>query len=518
MCTKPIRIRVDKKTRYASEFGEIVELPSFLSPEEPYIEVGCGKCAECRGKYFNSLLQRALVENLTSYMYFVTLTYNNEHLPSLKLPTGELIYYSNYEHIKSMFKRFRHANLLDRDFRYICVNEYGDTNHRPHFHLLIFVAKKTSDDKYTPYTIEKLLFDNLRVYFSENIGTRKKPNYVPLFTFKRRVTLKGIKTNYFVKYVHPEDDIAQLDNPLNDTYVKTIRYIIGYVNQGSRFDTHIKQLLNNQTDPILSKKLSNILRSKVYTSKGFGCGFADGQVLFYDKISVRASLDTINFTKFIQSLPKSYDDFKQSNPDLDILLHKFINSNLMSYYHDHDTYLNSLSLDDYRLNLLYYVYFPKSYTQNYNTYFRITLEPCISFFFQKLNPYYKLKVNTTNSINTDSVTYRFIRNSVLSGINQKLPFLSFIVPSLNNALPLCEYYKERFTTIQDIIDMYHSLNISNFDQYIASFRQSKSLKSESISKGNIAKYEDFKEKICTEQKNCFTLHSLFGLSLYRSVL
>lgn len=518
MCTKPIRIRVDQKTRFVSEFGKIVELPSFLSPVEPYIEVGCGKCAECRGKYFNSLLQRALVENLTSYMYFVTLTYNNENIPSLKLPTGETIYYSNYEHIKSMFKRFRHANLLDRDFRYICVNEYGDTNHRPHFHLLIFVSKCDSDDKTTPDKIEKLLFDNLRKYYSVNTGSRKNPNYVSLFTYKRRVTSKGIKTNYFVKYVHPEDDTAQLDNPLNDTYVKTIRYIIGYVNQGSRFDSYVRKLLDKQTDPIITKKLANILRSKVYTSKGFGCGYTNGKALYYDKISVRASLDTLNFTNFIDSLPKHYIDFKQENSDLDILLHKFINANLMSYYKDHDTYLNSLSLDDYRLNLLYYVYFPHFYSQNYNSYFRITLEPCISYFFQKLNPYHKLKVKTIDSINTQSVTYRFIRNSVITGINQKLPFLSFIVPSLNNALPLCEYYKERFTTTQDIIDMYQSLNINNFDQYISSFRQSKSLKSESISKGNIAKYQDSSENICIEQKNCITLHSLFGLSLYRTVL
>lgn len=518
MCTKPIRIRVDKQTRYASEFGNIVELPAFLSPQEPYIEVGCGKCAECRGKYFNSLLQRSLVENLSSYMYFVTLTYNNEHIPSLKLPTGEVIYYSNYEHIKSMFKRFRHSKHLDRDFRYICVNEYGDTNHRPHFHLLIFVAKKLSDDKYTPYTIEKILFDNLRVYYSENIGTRKNPKYVPLFTYKRRVTQHGIKTNYFVKYVHPEDNTPQLDNPLNETYVKTIRYIIGYVNQGSSFDSKVRTFLDKQTDPILTKKLTNILRSKVYTSKGFGCGYNNGIAVYYDKISVRASLDTLNFSQFLQSLPHTYDEFKQHFPELDLLLSKFIKANLMSLYKDHDDYLNSLTLDDYRLNLLYYYYFPKEYSKNYTIYYRNILEPCISYFFIKPLPYHKLTVKTSNNIPSDSVTYSFIRTSVVNGIQQKLPFLSFIVPSLKNALPLCEYYKERFTTLQDMVDMYRSLKVDNFDQYISSFRKFKSQKSQSISYGNIAKYQNSTEIICIEQKKCITLHSLFGLSLYRSVL
>jgi hypothetical protein len=60
---------------------------------------------------------------------FVTLTYNDDFLP-------ENCSVDKYE-VKTFIKRLR-ERILPRKIRYYCVGEYGDTSHRPHYHIIIF--------------------------------------------------------------------------------------------------------------------------------------------------------------------------------------------------------------------------------------------------------------------------------------------------------------------------------------------------------------------------------------------
>lgn len=58
---------------------------------------------------------------------FITLTYNDEHLPR----PGSLV----PGHLRDFFKRARHVL---GPFRYFACGEYGDLNWRPHYHALLF--------------------------------------------------------------------------------------------------------------------------------------------------------------------------------------------------------------------------------------------------------------------------------------------------------------------------------------------------------------------------------------------
>lgn len=225
-----------------------------------------------------------------------------------------------------MFKRFRFAELLDRDFRYLTVNEYGDKKHRPHFHILLFVARKESDKLNTPSIIRNIIFDNLGKFFAINKGTKKEPVYEKLFTYRQKYTKNGIKTNYFVKYVEDYDAQDKICSYLGAetqdlvdtvTNVKTTRYLIGYVNKPSKYEQKLECVIDRyKEDDIMRNKLVRMLRSQVRYSKGFGCGFTNGKKYYLPKISVRCSLNSIIYTELCDSLPEKYEDFCEMYPDM----------------------------------------------------------------------------------------------------------------------------------------------------------------------------------------------------------
>jgi hypothetical protein len=62
------------------------------------------------------------------FTYFVTYTYNNEHLPEDESLVPE--------HIQLYWKRFRKNRGIK--IRYFVVGEYGDKSGRPHYHAIIY--------------------------------------------------------------------------------------------------------------------------------------------------------------------------------------------------------------------------------------------------------------------------------------------------------------------------------------------------------------------------------------------
>lgn len=82
---------------------------------------------------------------------FVTLTYDDEHLPEY----GHLV----PSHLQKFLKRVRSAarrgsrGVLGDSFRFLACGEYGDKSLRPHFHAIIFGCTFAE-----PYAIGKGLF------------------------------------------------------------------------------------------------------------------------------------------------------------------------------------------------------------------------------------------------------------------------------------------------------------------------------------------------------------------------
>lgn len=90
----------------------------------------CMRCMPCRLNRRRTWMARILLEQKShDESCFVTLTYNDDHLPA----DGSL----EREHYQSFVKRLR-KHFSPTKIRYFLVGEYGDTTERPHYHAAIF--------------------------------------------------------------------------------------------------------------------------------------------------------------------------------------------------------------------------------------------------------------------------------------------------------------------------------------------------------------------------------------------
>lgn len=92
------------------------------------LELPCGQCWYCRQEKAKAWALRAVHEaQLHPRNAFVTLTYDNQHLP----PDGSL----DVRHWQLFAKRVRKEI---GPFRFLHCGEYGETNRRPHYHACVF--------------------------------------------------------------------------------------------------------------------------------------------------------------------------------------------------------------------------------------------------------------------------------------------------------------------------------------------------------------------------------------------
>jgi hypothetical protein len=120
--------------------------------EQDNMIVPCGKCLSCRIKKRQEWAMRMLHERDSwKDSLFLTLTYDNDHLPigSKGLPTLKK------EHLRNFIKRIRHhlriqyfmykpgtkkplKRYFEYKLRYFACGEYGEETQRPHYHAIIF--------------------------------------------------------------------------------------------------------------------------------------------------------------------------------------------------------------------------------------------------------------------------------------------------------------------------------------------------------------------------------------------
>lgn len=164
---------------------DICEHPVRLKIHGRFQYVPCGKCNTCRNRHASVWIQRLEDEfKCHKYAYFVTLTYDEVHVPRLFLnkdphvgdyylcddSTGESfnlsdipnfnprsriyvarrknIPYAKVSDVQNFLKRFRFyfQNLILNNYvrnstlRYFAVSEYGPSTYRPHYHLILFFS------------------------------------------------------------------------------------------------------------------------------------------------------------------------------------------------------------------------------------------------------------------------------------------------------------------------------------------------------------------------------------------
>lgn len=112
-----------------------------------FVEVPCGKCLGCRLDYARFWASRCYLESLEfKDNYFITLTYDDDHLPE----NNSLV----VDDIMTFIKRLRnyfHNYFKHDNIRYLLCGEYGEQSLRPHYHLIVFNVPLYDLDINFPY-------------------------------------------------------------------------------------------------------------------------------------------------------------------------------------------------------------------------------------------------------------------------------------------------------------------------------------------------------------------------------
>lgn len=93
----------------------------------------CGKCLACRIRR-RSIWAIRMLHEMTSHKdaSFITLTYDDEHLPVRGLDSRGVL-------LKSDLQKFhKRARKAGNEYKYYCCGEYGDRGQRPHYHGILF--------------------------------------------------------------------------------------------------------------------------------------------------------------------------------------------------------------------------------------------------------------------------------------------------------------------------------------------------------------------------------------------
>lgn len=100
--------------------------------EEP-LPVPCGKCPSCVKRKISQWSFRLMQQEKYSHdAYFITLTYDNNHVPITDRGYLTLV----KRDLQLFFKRLRKLNSTK--ISYYAVGEYGSKTQRPHYHIILF--------------------------------------------------------------------------------------------------------------------------------------------------------------------------------------------------------------------------------------------------------------------------------------------------------------------------------------------------------------------------------------------
>lgn len=214
------------------------------------IEVSCGKCPECLKRKQNNWFQRSVEEaryyqNLPpsqSSMYFITLTYDDEHLPFLFGPSGVAYPCLHYDHVNTLWRtlKMHHKSNKEKiEFSYMYCGENGTKHGRPHYHILCFGLRHKDIEFIKKWWLEHFAPKAIDVMNAYEVRNKRKSQELGVVVTKCRFT--------------PND------------YKRVSKYVSKYVSKG-RYDKYR-----------ISRPLSDIPR--VYASRGYGSRDLDKWVM-----------------------------------------------------------------------------------------------------------------------------------------------------------------------------------------------------------------------------------------------
>lgn len=119
-------------------------------------ELPCGHCELCqkaRSRDWILRIEKALEafrqNHRQSFSYFITWTYDDDHLPHSPTTGMPTLDKQTFRHMFNTIKNTE--DLTAFDFQYYAVGEYGDLSARPHYHGIVFTAKSIDWKHYWTY-------------------------------------------------------------------------------------------------------------------------------------------------------------------------------------------------------------------------------------------------------------------------------------------------------------------------------------------------------------------------------
>lgn len=446
MCITPVKILNPNYGGdfYAYEEGKVRSASKRLLYTDMFIDVPCGKCVECRRSLYSSYLQRAQMEALTSYVYMITLTYDDAHIPSISFTSddGDVnIYYSDVKHVQDMFKRLRKCPIFnDRDFRYFSVTEYGTKKFRPHHHLMLFVSKLDTDNDVTPLHLEKELYSLVRSEWRVNVGSRRVPVYEPLFTYHSQVYSGKVYANYDLHLVTNEADDE------TPAVSSALKYLISYMLKPNEFEQYLISQVSSMSELIpedISRKIKALLYTRVHMSKHFGFGFSAGRKVMPTVRYMRSNVFNCHFWQLYQSLPETFEQFLNSyiEDDYNAFIDKLFNRNCAQDFQELFQFISP-----YEMSFLVAIY---KYNRSLFATLIHRLHMDIEVFSISLFP-----LSQYDSTYKDSVAYTHLRRYVDESNRFGIPFIGFRYQDKQSDkyVPMCKYFKRYVCTEQDYLN------------------------------------------------------------------
>lgn len=245
----------------------MIDNPNYQSPiraptyhllhntKDSKIPVPCGRCSSCIHLKQVYLIQRVQMEAINNDLFYGTLTYNQDSLPVAEYSDIKFAY-PDFTDWQKMIKMIR-KDYPDLKFKYMLVSEYGGKKHRPHFHFILSLPRK-SDILAVKVSEAYKLFKIFLKYWRRNYGSTRNPIWEPLCTYVR----KGNKYNYDLHWLDPNSSVDGLDGVA--FYVT--KYLLKYDDWIDKF----KSKLFFSLDLDDYKEAWSKFRPRILLSKRFG--------------------------------------------------------------------------------------------------------------------------------------------------------------------------------------------------------------------------------------------------------
>lgn len=273
MCISPILIKNPNYKHTVDNSHDVhVHMKDTTSQ---YIEMRCGHCPECLILKQTYIRQRSVLMARTHDIFFCTLTYNQEMLPTMEV-NGIKHAYADIRDFQNLVKRLRKMDFFGAPFKYICCTEYGGKKHRPHFHVLFFVQKpEHKEDEYDVWNKTQCWYWGILHLWRRNVNTdvvvsrktgikhvrvnTRKPVWKPICTYVR--DRKG-RCTYDFHQVVPR----RTKNGVADVCTYVTKYCL-------KFDKWVQskqQALRLNLDDDEYKRVWNLVKPRLLISKHFG--------------------------------------------------------------------------------------------------------------------------------------------------------------------------------------------------------------------------------------------------------